>query len=187
MLKAIQCCQVRETTSKPDTGLNRNAQKLPRRVFANRSQERERSQGLLNLHDWTLSNWKSRQGMKCCQYQKKVAYCWISSWDKPSRAERGGSKLWVRSGLAGILYQRLICCVNKHVGFMLLPRGRGQQLHLLHTMSDACTLWSWMDFSHEKGVCLEALGIQKLLIALLCETGVWIRAMEPSALALQKP
>lgn len=114
--------------------------------------------------------------MKCCQYQKKVAYCWISSWDKPSRAERGGSKLWVRSGLAGILYQRLICCVNKHVGFMLLPRGRGQQLHLLHTMSDACTLWSWMDFSHEKGVCLEALGIQKLLIALLCETGVWIKS-----------
>lgn len=35
---------------------------------------------------------------------------------------------------------------------MLLPRGRLQQLYLLHTTSNACTEQSWTDFSHEKGV-----------------------------------
>lgn len=59
---------------------------------------------------------------------------------------------------------------------MLLPRGRCQQLYLLHATSYACTEQRWTDFSHKKGVCLEPLGFQKLLTALLRETGIWIKS-----------
>lgn len=47
MLKVILCCQVRETTLKPDTGLNRNAQKAfyPEKCLQTEARKERRARG----------------------------------------------------------------------------------------------------------------------------------------------
>lgn len=79
--------------------------------------------------------------------------------------------------------------VNKHMGFMLLPRGRHQQLHLLHTTPHLTPALSRAEqISYMKmGSAWRHWPLRSCWQHRYVKLVFGLRATEPSAGALQKP